>query len=232
MALTTKLRALSAASTFRERNLPQLILLTDAPRQGPLGAVIDALPSDAVCWVVFRDYAMPPADRLEAAGRARALCAARGIPFLLARDVGLALRVEADGVHCPQALVPELPGLRRAHPQLALWSAACHDAESLGRAAALGASVALLSPVFPTRSHPGAGAMGTGRLAALVRSQPALPIYAMGGVGSATIDRLVEARTGVAGVAGIDIVADFAGCATAPGAVGGGAQPSSQSFSL
>lgn len=212
--LVGQLGALSTASAFRGRGLPELIMLTDAQRQGPLDAVIDALPSRAKCWVVFRDYAMPPEMRLEAAGRARELCTARGFTFLVARDVDVALRVGADGLHCPQALVSQLADLRRAHPELLVWSAACHDGESLERAAALGATVALLSPVFPTRSHPDATTLGTDSLRALVLSQPGLPIYAMGGVCSATINQLVEARTGVAGVAGIDLAADFLQSAT------------------
>ncbi|KAG8468707.1 hypothetical protein KFE25_013790 [Diacronema lutheri] len=203
-----QLCALSAESAFGGQRLPELIVLTDEARQGPFASVVEHLSAPPRCWVVFRDYAMPPAARLEAATRARDLCAARGITFLLARDAELAQRIGADGVHLPQPLLPRLAQWRHAHPDF-VWSAACHDGESLRTAATLGATIALVSPIFATRSHPGASAMGTERLATLVRSQPRMPVYAMGGVGSASIAQLALARTGVAGIAGIDLVADL-----------------------
>jgi thiamine-phosphate pyrophosphorylase len=212
-ALRPKLRALADASAFRARLLPELIVLTDAPRQGPFDAIVDAL-SAVRCWVIFRDYEMPPAARSEHALRARELCAARGIPFLVARDLELATAVRADGVHCPQQMLPNLAQWRREHPE-SLLCAACHDAASLLRATQLGASVALLSPVFPTRSHPNASVMGTAQLRALVQTCPQLPIYAMGGVNLQTIDELIRDCTGVAGVAGIDLASATAGGGTA-----------------
>lgn len=218
-ALRPKLRALAEASAFRGRALPELIVLSDAPRQGPFDAIVDALAA-VRCWVVFRDYELPPAARAEQALRARELCAARGIPFLVARDFELAVSVRADGVHCPQQLLPSLAHWRREHPD-SLVCAACHDAASLARAAELGASVALVSPVFPTRSHPNASTMGTARLRTLVQSCPRLPVYAMGGVNAQTIDQLLDDRTGVAGVAGIDLAsAQGMDCERRSGGVG------------
>jgi thiamine-phosphate pyrophosphorylase len=151
---------------------------------------------------------MPPPTRLEEARRARELCRARGIPFLVARDVELAHEVAADGFHCPQSLLPGLARWRRLHPEK-LLCAACHDEESLGQAAQLQANIALLSPIFPTRSHPGAPTLGAPRLSAIVRAHPDLPIFAMGGVNLSTVDQLIDERTGVAGIAGIDLIGDL-----------------------
>ncbi|KAJ1638782.1 thiamine phosphate synthase superfamily [Pavlovales sp. CCMP2436] len=207
--LIAKLDGLRAASAFRAQSLPALVCLTDAPRQGPFGAIVDALAA-AGSWVIFRDYAMPPAERAEAAARARELCSARGITLFVARDLDLALRIGAEGFHCPQSLIPSMASWRHAHPGL-LFSAACHDEDSLRQACEAGATFALVSPVFPTRSHPGVHTMGTAHLRALVQSVPSLPVYAMGGVTARTMGELIDAGSGVAGVAGIDLVADLAG---------------------
>jgi len=68
------------------------------------------------------------------------------------------------------------------------------------RAARAGADAALLSPVLPTASHPGARVLGAVRFAALCARAP-LPVYALGGIGRGTARRLHGAR--VAGIAAI-----------------------------
>ena len=68
------------------------------------------------------------------------------------------------------------------------------------RAALAGVDAVLLSPVFPTKSHPGAAPIGPLRFAAWVRECP-LPVYALGGVSLQSARRL--ASSGAAGFAGI-----------------------------
>ena len=50
-------------------------------------------------------------------------------------------------------------------------------------------ALALVSPVFPTRSHPGAPALGVARAAALARALP-LPAFALGGLDARGAARL------------------------------------------
>ena len=65
-------------------------------------------------------------------------------------------------------------------------------------AARAGIDAVLLSPVFPTESHPGARVMGP-LLFARWASRSPLPVYALGGISAATIGRI--AGCGVVGVA-------------------------------
>jgi thiamine-phosphate pyrophosphorylase len=51
----------------------------------------------------------------------------------------------------------------------------------IGLARRLGADAALLSPVFPTRSHPGGAVLGPVRFRLLAR-QARLPVIALGGM--------------------------------------------------
>jgi 8-oxo-dGTP diphosphatase len=102
------------------------------------------------------------------------------------------------GLHLRAALLPTAdPGQLAGIGPL---TASCHDAAELQRAAALGVDAALLGPVLPTASHPGAATLGWDGFAAL-RAESALPIYALGGLASGA---LATARAhGAQGIAGI-----------------------------
>jgi 8-oxo-dGTP diphosphatase len=62
-----------------------------------------------------------------------------------------------------------------------LCAASCHTRAEIERAAALGLDFAVLGPVLPTPSHPGATMLGWDGFAAIAAEAP-LPIYALGGL--------------------------------------------------
>ncbi|HEX6634082.1 MAG TPA: Nudix family hydrolase [Usitatibacter sp.] len=101
---------------------------------------------------------------------------------------------QAAGVHLTARALREAA----ERPPAALAGASCHDAAELDRAAALGLDYAVLGPVKPTASHPGAPALGWARFAELVHDRP-MPVYAIGGLAR---EDLAEARRhGAHGVA-------------------------------
>jgi 8-oxo-dGTP diphosphatase len=126
------------------------------------------------------------------------LCRTAGACLLIHRDADLARAVGADGVHLTAAQVRSLAD--RPLPAGWLVAASCHDADELARAESIGADFAVLSPVLPTASHPGAPHLGWDRFAALVEAVR-IPVYALGGM----TDDLIETawRNGAQGVAGI-----------------------------
>lgn len=89
----------------------------------------------------------------------------------------LARAVGADGVHLTAAQLAQT----RERPAVDLVGVSCHDAEELARAREIGADLAVLGPVAPTPTHPGAPGIGWERFAELVRDGP-LPVYALGGL--------------------------------------------------
>lgn len=117
--------------------------------------------------------------------------------LLVNHDIGLA-RELGVGVQLRAAQLRELR--ERPLPAASWVGASCHDAEELELAARLGADFATLSPVRTTASHPGARPLGWERFAALV-ADARLPVYALGGVGPADLERARDA--GAQGVAGI-----------------------------
>jgi thiamine-phosphate pyrophosphorylase len=177
--------------------LPLLILVTDEARLPDPAAAIRRLPPGAA--VILRHYGAP--DRAALARRLAALCRQRGVRLLIAGDWRLAIAVGADGVHLPEAAARRGPAAwGRGGPRRPgfLITAAAHSPAALERAARAGADAALLSPVFPTASHPGATGIGVVRFAAWCRKAP-LPVYALGGIDRRTARRLAGA--GAAGFA-------------------------------
>lgn len=188
----------AAHRSGRGAALPALWLLSDTARLGDPRTALLRLPRGA--GFIFRHYDHP--EREAMAKQLRLICRRRGILFLLAGDARMALRLRADGAHFPERLAHKARALRAAKPGLII-SAAAHGARSLQRAAEFGADAALLSPLFPTQSHPGAAALGVVRFAQLCR-RARIPVIALGGIGPASARRLKGcAASGIAGVSAI-----------------------------
>ena len=109
-------------------------------------------------------------------------------------DADLAQKVGADGVQLNSAQLMALT----TRPAVELVSASCHDRRELDRAAELELDFALLSPVLPTLSHPGAPVLGWEGFARLVKDLP-MPVFALGGVSRADLNEAW--RHGAHGVA-------------------------------
>ncbi len=177
------------------RGLPRLWLLSDPVRLPDPRAAAARLPRGA--GVLAR--AVAP-DVLAALAR---LCRRRGLVLLVAGAPRLALRHGA-GLHLPDRAAPAgLAAFLRAR-RGRLLSAAVHGRAGVARARRLGADLAFVSPAFPTRSHPGAPALGPHRWARLAAALPC-PTVALGGVAGATAGRLP--RRWAAGFAAIGALA-------------------------
>lgn len=111
------------------------------------------------------------------ASRVVKLAHARGAKVLINGDAALARETGADGVQLSATQLAELP----ERPAIAWCAASCHSTEQLRRAEELGCDFALLSPVLPTRSHPGAPHLGWDSFAAIAAGS-SIPVYALGGL--------------------------------------------------
>lgn len=116
-----------------------------------------------------------------------------GAMVLINGDAELAGRVGADGIHYTSAQLQNCQG----RPTFAWCSASCHNAAELRRAGELGFDFALLGPVQPTLSHPGAAHLGWDKFAEMVAGA-AIPVYALGGLAAA--DLQTAQRHGAHGV--------------------------------
>ncbi|OGT14117.1 MAG: DNA mismatch repair protein MutT [Gallionellales bacterium RIFOXYB12_FULL_54_9] len=100
-----------------------------------------------------------------------------GARVLISGDTAMAIEIGADGVHLTAS---QLAGCVE-RPAVTWCAASCHSREELHRAEDLGCDFALLSPVLPTLSHPGAHHLGWNNFAAMSAGL-SIPVYALGGL--------------------------------------------------
>jgi thiamine-phosphate diphosphorylase len=187
---------------------PSLILITDSRRLEPeafIGRVGAALRGGADA-VLVREKQMDSARLLAFASRLRLLTRDHGARLIVHTQADVAVAVDADGVHVGAADIGDLPGMRHWLGGMAMsLSASCHSAGELADAAAAGADFALLSPVFPTSSHPDAAQLGVAQFRRLADAAP-LPVLALGGITVA--NRALLAGFGVAVIGALLDAAD------------------------
>jgi thiamine-phosphate pyrophosphorylase len=124
--------------------------------------------------LIYRHYHLDGPERYTRFQALRRTARSRGHITILADSALTAREWGADGIYgAPRSLCPRRAGL--------IHLATAHDMAELGLAARLGADAALLSPVFPTASHPGGGTLGPVRFGLLAR-QAGLPVIALGGM--------------------------------------------------
>jgi 8-oxo-dGTP diphosphatase len=158
--------------------------------------------------VQLRARQLDDAALRQLAPQALELCRRHGARLLLNATSGLAAALElaaALGMDGVQLGSKPLLQHRQRPPEAAgmLLGASCHTAEELAHACAIGADFALLSPVQPTRSHPGMPALGWERFSRLTEAST-IPVYALGGMTVADIPTAWQyGGQGVAAIRGL-----------------------------
>jgi thiamine-phosphate pyrophosphorylase len=153
-----------------KRPLPRLWLMTDERIGGEdaLLRAVERLPRGS--GIVFRHYSLARAQRRDLFDKVRRAARRKNLRLLLSGPESLARAWKADGFHKGNARSSRL-----------LCSAPVHDLREIRKAERSGADVLFLSPIFPTRSHPGAKALGRAGFASLAR-QARRPVIALGGM--------------------------------------------------
>jgi len=132
--------------------------------------------------VLVREKQMDSARLLAFCSHMKALTIAHNALLIVHSQADVARAVGADGVHVAAVNMVEIPTMRKWINRTDIMiSASCHDADELEEAGKCGADFALLSPAFPTASHPGAPQLGAKRFRALAEASP-LPVVGLGGV--------------------------------------------------
>ncbi len=106
--------------------------------------------------------------------------------------------VRAAGLHLPGRWHAEQVGRARI---AGIVSVGCHSVGEVAVARVSGADIALLSPIFPTESHPEARPLGLESLIEARKAAGKMPVFALGGVNAQNAASCLEA--GAVGVAGI-----------------------------
>jgi len=148
----------------RRHPVPTLWLMTDERMGAALWDALERLPRGS--GVVFRHHATPLPVRRAMFARIAQIARRRGLVLLRAGKERLARR--EDGVHNGRAT-------------RGLSSRAAHGRREAIAASRAGAAVIFVSPMFATRSHPGAPTLGPVRAAAIGRGLD-VAVIALGGM--------------------------------------------------
>jgi 8-oxo-dGTP diphosphatase len=176
------------APVVKALTLPAVYGITNLAESGEplffsrLQAALDA----GLRLIEVREKQLTAAALESFARRVMAFCQPYGAKVLLNGDVQLATRIGAAGVHLTADQLLRL----KQRPDLNWVAASCHDDRELQQARSLALDFVTLSPVMPTRSHPGSATLGWSGFSRLIQDYP-LPVYALGGMKG---DDLVTAR--------------------------------------
>ncbi|MDT0576731.1 thiamine phosphate synthase [Croceicoccus sp. F390] len=166
-----------------QRPVPGLWLVSDDRNDDQLAQLLRRLPSG--CGLIFRHYHLAPEARRKRFDALRLLAHAHRHVIVLADAPAVARKWRADGVYGAPARI----ALRRSSERGFLRLATAHSLAQLAAGVRTAADLALLSPVYPTRTHPGAKVLGPVRALLLARQVP-LKVAMLGGMTRARARRM------------------------------------------
>lgn len=167
------------APVLRALALPPLYAISNAAELGTdvfLARLKVAL-NNGLKLIQLREKNLDREALRDLAQRVVSMAHVSGAKVLLNGDIAMAQELGADGVQLTSSQLAKL----HQRPAVDLCAASCHSAEELRLAEELGCDFALLSPVLPTRSHPGAAHLGWDSFRS-ISAGASIPVYALGGL--------------------------------------------------
>ncbi len=155
---------------LQNQTLPSLWLLSDKRNDAALEDAIKRLPKGS--GFVYRHYHLPAEQRAARFKRLLPMLREAGCWVIVSDGFRTAEEWGADGVY---------GGLSHIAPSPLRWIATAHNEAEIVDANEYGADAVMLSPVFPTRSHPGSQTLGVERFHELARLATC-PVIALGGM--------------------------------------------------
>ncbi len=167
--------------------IPHIWLISDARNDALLEASLKRLPRGS--GLIYRHYHLPDAARRARFERLARIARSRGHLVILAGTAAEARAWGADGAYGAARKLARGPR--------AIRLVTVHSLRELGKAQR--ADAVLLSPVFPTRSHPGKDGMACGAVLGAVRflllaRHSRVPVIALGGIDRARACQLGAPR--------------------------------------
>ncbi len=172
-----------------------------APGERLADKVVEAIDGGAT-FVQLREKHLDRDAFIAEAREIKALCAARGVPFVINDDVSIALEVGADGVHVGQSDM-EAGSVRDLIGPDRILGVSAETVEQALLAERRGADYLGVGAVFPTGSKDDAEAVSFETLRAICAAVK-IPVIAIGGITLGNLPTL--AGTGICGVAVISAI--------------------------
>lgn len=181
------------------KKLPSLFFFSDRRKFEDIFSVFGSMP-DFVA-IVVREYDLDTKSRLKFAQKIKKIAGRKLV--LIGKDLDLALKIKADGVHFsdldPQ---PNYFDYRKRAGNNFIFTCSCHRPCSVTMAEKNNLNAVFYSPIFPTPSHKKAKTIGILKLAKIA-TRSRIPLYALGGINQKNYHLLVNSK--IRGLAGISM---------------------------
>lgn len=155
----------------QRHRLAHIWLVSDARNDERLDRMLRRLPRGS--GLIVRHYHLGPAERRARFASLARIARGRGQTIVLSAGARQARRLRADGAYGEPARLARGPAVLRL--------VTAHSLREIAMARRARADAILLSPVFPTRSHPGGKTLGPVRFR-LLAARAMLPVIALGGM--------------------------------------------------
>ncbi|MDX2253511.1 MAG: thiamine phosphate synthase [Nitrospira sp.] len=193
----------------------RLLLVTDRTQTGgrSLSSLIQQAVHAGLPAVQLRERDLSTGELLARARELQSMTAPRAVPLIVNDRVDLVLAMNADGVHLranslPVSVARRLVGVDR------LVGVSTHSIGEVEQANRDGADYVLFGPIFDTPSKRSFGPpLGLGELAEACR-RSAIPVFAVGGVTSASVSDVRQAGAHGVAVIGAILTRDNVAAAT------------------
>jgi thiamine-phosphate pyrophosphorylase len=158
------------------------------PNRADLASFVGKIIDGGVDLIQLRAKDLEARALLEAAARCQAVCADRGVPFIMNDRPDLALELGADGVHVGQDDAPVALCRRILGPD-AIVGLSTHASGELAEALAEDVTYLSAGPVEATPTKPGRAGTGLGYVGEAVAAA-SVPVFVTGGVTTSSIAEL------------------------------------------
>ena len=176
----------------KNKKLPRIIIVFNEKEFNKNFFLKLKIPNGAA--ILLRSYKIK--CRKKIAKQLLKFCKIKKLKLLISEDIKLARDINADGVHFPTYMVKKdiinwsLINKIKIKKNLIITTA-IHNSKELENAQLFDFDAGLLSPVFPSKSHPNGKSLGIRKFSKLVDKSD-LPIYALGGINAKNIKSLFQ----------------------------------------
>ncbi len=183
------------------------VFFSDQTRYVDFKTIIKNLPKNSI--VIFREYHLESFAREKLALEFIKICRSYKHKILIAKNLALALKLKADGVHFSdfdklplQLLSKKNRQMSQFWPKNFIFSIACHNYLSVLKSQRIQADMIFISPILTTKTHPQQKNLGWLKFAKIfyISKKEVLPL---GGMDKNAIKMLK--RLDIKGFGGIDI---------------------------
>ena len=177
-----------------KKDLPVSVFFSNRAFITSLESTIKHLPKNSA--IIIREYYLEEKDREIFAKKIVALARPLGLKILVGKDLSLAKKIKADGVHFSDFDKLPLQFFQQKNfPEKFIFSFSCHNLKSALKAQKSGFDMIFISPIFPTTSHLNTKNMGLKNLAKISLKTKSTPycessFYALGGINSQNLSSI------------------------------------------